>query len=108
MNETNTPNSTQAEAPAQAAAAPAPAANWHTWMAALAAVLAIAAWVALCLNGYAALGVGVCAFVAGCLGLHAHTRSWRNLATTAMIASGVVLVVIAAFLVVIIWGLNSI
>lgn len=77
-------------------------------MAAVAAVLAIAAWVVLCFNGYAALGVGLCAFVAACLGLHAHTRPWRNLATTAMIASGVVLVVLAAFLVVIFRGLNSI
>lgn len=94
---------------AEAAASAAPAvANWHTWMAALAAVLAIAAWVVLCINGYAALGVGVCAFVTACLGLHAHTRPWRNLATTALIASGVVLVVLAAFLIVIFWGLNSI
>lgn len=101
-------NAPAAEPQQAAVTAAAPSANWHTWMAAVAAVLAIAAWVALCVNGYAALGVGVCAFVAACLGLHAHTRSWRNLATTALIASGVILVVIAAFLVVIFWGLNSI
>lgn len=95
------------EAP-KAVAAAAPAAGWHTWMAALAAVLAIAAWVALCFNGYVALGVGIAAFVAGVLGLHAHTRAWRNLATTALIAAGVILVVLAAFLIVIFWGLNSI
>ena len=48
------------------------------------------------------------ALVAGVLGLHAHTRAWRNLATTALIAAGVILVVLAAFLIVIFWGLNSI
>lgn len=89
-------------------AAPQASATWHTWMAALAAVLALCAWLVLCFNGYAALGVGVAAFVAGILGLRAHTRPWRNVATTAMIASGVVMVVISAFLVVIFWGLSSI
>lgn len=102
-----TPVPHAAEAP-KAVAAAAPAAGWYTWMAALAAVLAIAAWVALCFNGYVALGVGIAAFVAGVLGLHAHTRVWRNLATTALIAAGVILVVLAAFLIVIFWGLNSI
>ena len=77
-------------------------------MAALAAVLALMAWFVLCFNGYAALAVGIAAFVAGILGLKAHTRPWRNVATTAMIASGVVMVVISAFLVVIFWGLSSI
>ncbi len=107
MKEEATPNiNTPApEAPAPAAAAPA---TWHTWMAALAAVLALGAWLVLCFNGYAALGVGLAAFVAGILGLRAHTRPWRNVATTAMIASGVVLVVISAFLVVIFWGLSAI
>lgn len=108
----NIPDNATASEPQQAATATAAAgpasANWHTWMAAVAAILSIAAWVALCVDGYAAFGVGVCAFVTACLGLHAHTRSWRNLATTALIASGVILVVIAAFLVVIFWGLNSI
>jgi len=100
-------DSTVSEATAQAASA-MPTANWHTWMAAIGAMLAIAAWVALCFNGYTALIVGTGAFVSACLGLHAHTRPWRNLATTALIASAVVLIVIAAFLIVIFWGLNSI
>lgn len=107
----NTPNTeakAAAPAPAEAtAAAPAPA-GWHTWMAAAGAVLALAAWVTLCFNGYAALGVGLAAFAACIPGLHAHTRAWRNLATTALIASGVIIVVLTAFLIVIFWGLNSI
>ena len=71
--------------------------------------LAVVSWILLLFsNGYVALGVGIAAFVAGVLGLHAHTRAWRNLATTALIAAGVILVVLAAFLIVIFWGLNSI
>lgn len=90
------------------ASAPASVPVWHMWMAALSAVLALCAWVTLCFNGYAALALGIAAFVSSILGLRAATRAWRNLATTALIASGVIIVVLAAFLIVIFWGLNSI
>ena len=104
----NTDIQDKAPVAADTAAAGAPRSNWHTWMAAFSAVLALAAWIVLCVDGYVALGIGVCAFVAACLGLHAHTRSWRNLATTALVASGVILVVLAAFVVVMIWGQNAV
>lgn len=96
------------KAESAAAAATSPRAGWHTWMAAAAALLAIVAWVALCFNGYTALATGVAALIAAILGLHAHTRAWRNLATTALIAAGVLIVVLTAFIIVIFWGLNSI
>ncbi|MDE6270860.1 MAG: hypothetical protein K2M12_08440 [Muribaculaceae bacterium] len=89
------------------AAATAPA-GWQAWMAALSGVLALCAWVALCFNGYTALGLGIAGFVSSILGLRAATRAWRNLATTALIASVVIIVVLTAFLIVIFWGLNSI
>ena len=99
------PDARQQEA---SVAASAPHPTWHTWMAAAGAVLAVGAWIALSFNGYAALGIGIAAFAASCMGLGAHTRPWRNLATTALIASAVIMVVLAAFLIVIFWGLNSI
>lgn len=89
-------------------AQPAQQATWHTWMAAIGAFLALTAWIALSFNGYAALTAGVAAFAAACLGLRAHTRPWRNLAITALIASAVIMVVLTAFLIVIFWGLNSV
>lgn len=107
-NEATTTENKQADLTPAANTAAVRHATWHTYMAAIATVLAVAAWVVLSINGYAALALGSASFAAACLGLRAHTRSWRNLATTALIASAVIMVVLAAFLIVIFWGLNSI
>lgn len=60
----------------------------------------IAAWVILSINGEVALGVSIAAFVLSCLGLKAATRTLRNTAITSLVASTVLMVVLAAFLIV--------
>ena len=67
----------------------------------------IAAWIILSFNGELAIGVSAGAFILACLGLKASTRTWRNTAITALVASAVLMVVLAAFLIVIRIGLNS-
>lgn len=71
-------------------------------------LLAIAAWIILSFNGKIALGVSAAAFLSGCFGLKASTRTWRNTAITAIVASAVLLIVLAAFMIVIYVGLNAI
>lgn len=71
-------------------------------------LLAIVAWVILSFNGKIALGISVAAFLSACFGLKASTRTWRNTAITAMVASAVLLIVLAAFMIVIYVGLNAI
>lgn len=71
-------------------------------------VLTIAAWIILTLNGKVALGGSILAFFCGCIGLKSSTRTWRNTAITSIVASAVLMVVLAAFLIVIFVGLNSI
>ncbi len=74
----------------------------------IAILLAVAAWVILSFNGKIALCVSGVSFVSGCFGLKASTRTWRNTATTALVASGVLLVVLAAFMIVMDYGLRAI
>lgn len=65
----------------------------------IAAVVAVCAWVFLIVsNGYAAMGVAAMATV---LGFYAAHKGWRTLATAAIIASLVLIVVTGAFLIVI-------
>ena len=71
-------------------------------------LLAVGAWVILSFNGKVALWVSGAAFLSGCFGLKASTRTWRNTATTALVASGVLLVVLAAFMFVMYVGLKAI
>lgn len=74
----------------------------------LAILLAAGAWVVLSFDGKMALVVGALAFISSCFGLKASTRTWRNTATTAMVASSVLIIVLAAFMIVINVGLNAI
>ena len=74
----------------------------------LSIVLAVAAWVIMSFDGKVALGVSVAAFLSGCFGLKASTRTWRNTATTALVASGVLMIVLAAFMFVMYVGLKAI
>ncbi len=73
----------------------------------LAVVLALAAWATLMwVNGYVALAVGVVAAVAGCIGAHHNSRPLRRISVAAIIASVVLVTVVAAFLIVIKLGLG--
>lgn len=71
-------------------------------------LLAVAAWVILSFDGKIALWVSGASFLSGCFGLKASTRTWRNTATTALVASGVLLIVLAAFMFVMYVGLKAI
>lgn len=70
-------------------------------------LLTIAAWITLSFNGQVALGLSVVSFISACFGLKAATRSYRNTAITAIVASAVLMVVLSAFLIVIYIGLES-
>ena len=74
----------------------------------IAILLTVAAWVILSFEGDIALGVGVVAFVAGCVGLRASSQAWRNAAITSIVASSVLIVVLVAFKIVFYIGLNAI
>lgn len=78
------------------------------YLALTAIIAAFVAWVLLSFNGKIALAVSVFAFVCGCFGLKASTRSWRNTAITAIVASAVLMVVLTAVLIVVYVGLKSI
>lgn len=69
-------------------------------------LLAIASWVILTFNGQVALGCSAVALICGCAGLKSSTRSWRNTAITAVVASAVLLIVLSAFLILIYVGLK--
>ncbi len=73
----------------------------------LATALAIAAWcLLLWSNGYAALAVGVVACAAAFIGASGSSRAMRRLATSAIIASLVLIVVVTAFIIVLKIGLS--
>lgn len=72
----------------------------------VALALTLVAWLLLIyLNGYVALGVAAVAVAAGFAGMPGRSTAVRNLAITAVIAATVLLVVLAAFLIVIKIGL---
>lgn len=71
-------------------------------------ILAIVAWILLSFDGPVALGTSIVAFLCACFGLKASTRSWRNTAITAIVASSVLMVVLTAFLIVLYVGLESV
>lgn len=82
--------------------------NGKCVVALIAFIVALAAWAVLMYDGIAALGISAVGLVLAIVGEGANRRAMRNFATTALIASGVLLVVVAAFLMVIHWGLGSI
>lgn len=73
----------------------------------VAAALALAAWAALLFaNGYVALGVGLVGAGIGIWGAISNEAALRRISVTAVIASIVLVVVLAAFLIVIKIGLS--
>jgi len=71
-------------------------------------VLAAVAWIAANWNGYVSAAVSALAVTAGFLALRSHRHGVRNTAITAIVAAGVLLVVLVAFIMVIRLGLRSI
>lgn len=72
-----------------------------------AAVLTLVAWaLAMWSSGYASLVVAAAGVVCGFIGASRRAGQWRNLAITSIIASGVLAVVMSAFLIVITVGLS--
>lgn len=92
------------EQPEEGAKTRTPASKkWPVW---ISLVLAILSWMVLMIfkddySGYIALALGVAAVVAGFRGAFINERSLRRLAITAIIAAGVLVVVLASFIVVI-------
>lgn len=78
------------------------------WLAILSLVLTLAAWIAGGFSGTAAIVIAACAILAGAFALRSHKQGVRNTAITSIIAAGVLLVVIAAFLIVIYIGLKAV
>lgn len=77
-------------------------------MAWVAVGLTLLAWALLMtVNGYAAMAVAAVGVAAGFMAMPGRSRAARNLAITAVIASLVLLVVLAAFIIVIKVGLQS-
>lgn len=88
----------------------AKATNFRSPALAVAAIaLTLGAWCMLMwLNGYVAMAVAVAAVVAGFVGMPGRSNVVKNIAITAIIASTVLIVVLAAFLIVIKIGLGSV
>ncbi len=77
--------------------------KWPVW---ISVILAMLSWMALMIlnndySGYVAFGLGITAVVAGFRGAYANEHSLRRLAITAIIAAGVLVVVLASFIVVV-------
>ena len=85
--------------PEEGAKTRTPAAKkWPVW---ISLVLAVLSWMVLMIlkddySGYIALALGVAAVVAGFRGAFINERSLRRLAITAIIAAGVLVVVLAS------------
>ena len=88
-------------------AASAHATHCKPTMAWISLVLAIASWcILLWLNGYVALFAAILAAVAGFMGASHASTATRRLATTAIIAAMVLIVVVASYLIVLKIGLS--
>lgn len=73
----------------------------------IALALTLLAWAMLMwVNGYVAMGVAAVALVAGFAGIPGRSAAIRNLAITSVIAAMVLLIVLAAFIIVIKVGLS--
>lgn len=77
-------------------------------MAWIAVALTLAAWATLIwVDGYVAMAVAAAAVIVGFLAVSGRSTAVKNLAITAIIAATVLLVVLAAFLIVIKIGLGE-
>ena len=102
-NEMNDTDKHTVEEPTEGIKTKTPASKkWPVW---ISVILAMLSWMALMIlsndySGYVALGLGIAAVVAGFRGAYVNERSLRRLAITATIAAGVLVVVLASFIVV--------
>ncbi len=95
-------------ATATATADAAPVRGRFVWLAVASIFLTVISWICAGYNAWAAIVVAAVAIVAGALALKSHRRGVRNTAITSIIAATVLLVVVAAFLIVIYIGLKAI
>lgn len=95
-----TPQTAEAAAPARHGGA--------VWLAIASVIVTLAAWVCSYYSGIGAIVASAIAIVCGALALRSHNRGVRNTAITAIIAAGVLLVVVAAFMIVIQMGLKAV
>lgn len=70
-------------------------------------LVTVGAWISAGWNGYLAMALGAFAVVAGALALRSRRHGVRNTAITAIIAAAVLVVVLAAFVIVIYMGLQG-
>ncbi|MBO4977425.1 MAG: hypothetical protein J6C67_01755 [Muribaculaceae bacterium] len=102
MNDNNIDKHKNERAEAKVTPARSPLLAW------VAVGLTLAAWATLIwLDGYAAMAVAAAAVVVGFLAVSGRSTPVKNLAITAIIAATVLLVVLAAFLIVIKIGLGE-
>lgn len=76
-------------------------------LAAVAALLALAAWVALPLNYWIAAAGGGASLVAAAVAMRQKPGFWRNLAMTTVVAAAVLLLVLAVFWAALIYLMHS-
>lgn len=70
-------------------------------------ILCIIAWVTLMFEGYTSLVLSAAAIITGFIGHKSSKKGYRTLSTASIIASGVLAVVLIAFLIVIYIGLKA-
>lgn len=72
--------------------------RWANLIASVALILCIVAWIAMAYDEYTSIGLGIAAMCMAIVGCFTTRRSiWRDIAITAIIASGVLLLVFAMF-----------
>ncbi len=102
----------QDKTPKQASEAPQVLGTTRTrklmWLAVVSIFLTVAAWIIGSFSGFAALAVSAAAIVAGAFALKSRRNGVRNTAITSIIAAGVLIVVISAFMIVLYVGMRSI
>jgi len=98
-----TPETTASETTSRPAEAKRP-----VWLAATSIVLTVAAWIAGTFSGVVAMIISASAIIVGAMALKSRRHAVRNTAITSIIASAVLFVVIAAFLIVIYAGLKTV
>lgn len=70
----------------------------YPWLAAASLLLCVGAWYAATVNGYATLAAGAAAILCGAFALGSRRPIVRNTAITAIIAVGVLMLVVGAFM----------
>ncbi len=101
----NKPDTPEVSAP-ETVAAEAPKGARTGWLAVLSLLVTVAAWIVANINGYVAVAISAAAIVLGAIALRSKRHLVRNTAITSIIAAGVLMVVLAAFIIVIYLGLR--